>query len=81
MRVHVARNLFDCELCVCGEGQLRQQLSNLRANQVRAQDLAGAGVCDELGPANALIWVSWQTIPILNEEPIADSMRHAQTSY
>ena len=55
MRVHVARNFFDRELCVSREGQLRQQLSNLRANEVRAKNLAGASGGNELGPAAARI--------------------------
>ena len=55
MRVHVARNFFDRELCVSREGQLRQQLSNLRADQVRAKNLAGARGGNELGPAAALV--------------------------
>ena len=55
MRVHVARNLLDRELCVSREGQLWQQFSNLRANQVRAKDFAGAGVGNKLDPAATLV--------------------------
>ena len=55
MRVHIARNLFDRELCISREGQLLQQFSNPRSNQVRAKDFAGAGVGDELGLTAALV--------------------------
>jgi hypothetical protein len=55
MGVHVARNLFDCELRVMRKGQLWQQLCYLRANQMRAKDFAGVGVGDELGPTAALV--------------------------
>ena len=50
MRVHVARNLFDRELCVSREGQLWQQFSNLRA-----KDFAGAGVGNKLDPTATLV--------------------------
>ena len=55
MGVHAARNLFDCELHVMRKGQFWQQLCDLRANQTRAKNFAGAGVGDELRPTAALV--------------------------